>query len=108
MLNKPDSANYYVRIAKKDTAQTKYNVGRYFTEAYVAKYEGNKDKAFSLYEKAYSMRNKFFKQSMISQLHAIDKQFDLTKSESEKTALKIENRNKVIVIGLLFIVVLIV
>jgi len=108
MLNKPDSANYYVRIANKDTTQTKYNVGRYFTEAYVAKYEGNKDKAFSLYEKAYSMRNKYFKQSMISQLHAIDKQFDLTKSESEKTALKIENRNKVIVIGLLFIVVLIV
>ena len=108
MLNKPDSANYYVRIAKMDTTHTKYNVGRYFTEAYVAKYEGNKDKAFTLYEKAYSLRNKFFKQSMISQMHIIDKQFDLTKLQSEKATLKIENRNKVIVIGLLFIIVLVV
>jgi len=108
MLNKPDSANYYVRIAKMDTTHTKYNVGRYFTEAYVAKYEGNKDKAFYLYEKAYSLRNKFFKQSMISQMHIIDKQFDLTKLQSEKATLKIENRNKVIVIGLLFIIVLVV
>ena len=108
MLHKPDSANYYVLIANKDTTHTKYNIGRYFTSAYVAKYEGNKDKAFYLYEKAYSMRNKFFKQSMISQMHAIDKQFDLTKSESEKAALKIDNRNEVIVIGLLFILVLVV
>ena len=105
-LNKPDSANYYIQIAMKDTTQTKYNVGRYFTGAYVAKFEGDKDKAFSLYEKAYSMRNKYFKQSMISQMHIIDKQFDLTKSESEKAALKIDNRNKVIVIGLLIIIVL--
>ena len=106
LLNKPDSANYYVRIAKKDTTQTKYNVGRYFTEAYVAEYEGDKDKAFSLYEKAYSMRNKFFKQSMISQMHTIDKQFDVTKSESEKAALKIKNKNYIILIGLLIIMVL--
>jgi len=105
-LNKPDSANYYIQIAMKDTTQTKYNVGRYFTGAYVAKYEGDNEKAFSLYEKAYSMRNKYFKQSMISQMHIIDKQFDLTKSESEKAALKIDNRNKVIVIGLLIIIVL--
>jgi len=105
-LNKPDSANYYVQIAKKDTTQTKYTVGRYFTEAYVAYNEGDKDKAFSLYEKAYSIRNKFFKLSVINQLHIIDKQFDTTKSESEIATLKIDNRNKVIVISLLIIVVL--
>jgi len=104
-LNKPDSANYYVQIAMKDTTQTKYNVARYFTGAYVAAYDGDKDKAFSLYEKAYSLRNKFFKQSMISQMHIIDKQFDLTKSENEKAALKIDNRNKVIVISMLVIIV---
>ena len=105
-LNKPDSANYYVQIAKKDTTQTKYTVGRYFTEAYVAYYEGDKDKAFLLYEKAYSIRNKFFKLSVINQLHIIDKQFDTTKSESEIATLKIDNRNKVIVISLLIIIVL--
>ena len=105
-LNNPDSANYYVQISMMDTTQTKYNVGRYFTGAYVAKYEGDKDKAFILYEKAYSLRNEFFKQSVISQLHIIDKQFDVTKSESEKAVLKIDNRNKVIVISLLIIVVM--
>jgi len=105
-LNNPDSANYYVQISMMDTTQTKYNVGRYFTGAYVAKYEGDKDKAFILYEKAYALRNEFFKQSVISQLHIIDKQFDVTKSESEKAVLKIDNRNKVIVISLLIIVVM--
>jgi tetratricopeptide (TPR) repeat protein len=106
-LHKQDSARFYLNISVKDTLESKYKVIQYFIGAYIAKDEGNIDKAFKLYEKAYSIRNTFFKETIRNQLYRLDKQYDLTQKERENTALKISNRNEVIVITLFIIIFLI-
>jgi len=106
-LHKQDSARFYLNISAKDTLKSKYNVTQYFIGAYIAKDEGNIDKAFKLYEKAYFIRNTFFKETIRNQLYRLDKQYDLTQKEKENAALKISNRNKVIVITLFIIIFLI-
>ena len=106
-LPQPDSAKYYLNISIKEPVESKYKVVQYFLEAYVARDEGNIHKAFDLYEKAYSMRNAFFKETVKNQLYQLDKQYDVTQKEKENAALKISNRNKVIVITLFVIIFLI-
>lgn len=107
MLNKPDSAKFYLNISLSDASNTKTKVISYLAGAYIQKKEGNQKKAFEYFEKAFVYRDSVFKQSIRSQLYRIDKQYDLTKKEEENTALKINNQNKVIVIGLLVIIVLV-
>jgi hypothetical protein len=106
-LHKPDSARFYLRISSKDTSESKHKALQYYVGAYVAKDEGNLSEAFNLYKKAYSIRNAFFKETIRKQLYRLDKQYDLTQKEKENAELKIDNRNKVIVITLFAIVFLI-
>jgi len=103
-LHQPDSAKYYLNISNNESLKSKYKVVQYFIEAYIAKDEGNTYKAFNLYEKAYSFRNKFFKETVKNKLYQLDKQYDVTQKEKENAALKISNRNKVIVITLFVII----
>jgi len=105
-LNKPDSARFYLDIASKNTLESKYKVAQFFVGAYVARDEGDINKAFNLYEKAYSIRNNYFEETIRNQLYKIDKQYDLTQKEEENTQLKIGYRNMVIAIALLIIIVL--
>jgi len=106
-LHQPDSAKYYLNISNNESLKSKYKVVQYYIEAYIAKDEGDLQKAFSLYEKAYSIRNAFFKETIKNQLYRLDKQYDLSQKEKENAALKISNRNKVIVITLFVIIFLI-
>lgn len=108
MLNQPDSAKIYLHISLSGPLNIKTKVICYLAAAYAAKNEGNNDKAFHYFEKAYVFRDSVFEQSIRSQLYRIDKQYDLSKKEAENATLKIDTRNQVIVIGLLIIAGLIV
>ena len=107
MLNQRDSAQYYLNISLSRPLNIKTKVITYMAAAYASKNEGNNDKAFHYFEKAYLFRDSVFEQSIQSQLYRIDKQYDLSKKEAENSKLKINTRNQVIVIGLLTIIVLI-
>jgi len=106
-LNKLDSARYYLQISESDTLNPKYRGIKYLAGAYVLKKEGKYDRAFQLYDKAYILRSSTLQQSIKNQLYRLDKQYDLTQKEKENAALRIDNRNKVIVITLFAIVFLI-
>jgi len=107
MLNQTDSAQYYMRLSLSDTQDTKYSVTKYLAMAYIAKNNGKYDKAFNHLETAYLLRDSTLRQSIESQLHRIDKQYDLTQKEKENTNLKIDNQYMIIYISLLIIVILI-
>ena len=107
-LNKPDSANYYLRISSSDTFDINSKKIRLVTTAYLKRGEGNYKSAFEDMEKAYLLRDSIFQKRIKSQLYSIDKQYDSAKKEKEKDELKISNRNNIIVIGILVIVLLII
>lgn len=106
-LNKPDSARFYLNITLTDIKNKNDKTIRYLTSAYVAKDEGNLDKAFNFLEKAYLNRDTIFQHNYHSQLYRIDKQFDLSQKEKENAALKLANRNHIILIAFLLIGILI-
>jgi hypothetical protein len=107
-LNQPDSASYYLKLAFADTINTFSNPVKYLAAAYVTRNNGDYKGAFDKIEKGYLIRDSMYQQKIKSQLYRIDKQYDLTKKERENAQLKIDNRNKVIIIGLLVILVLLV
>ena len=107
-LNKPDSANYYLRISSSDTFDINSKKLRLVTTAYLKRGAGNYKSAFEDMEKAYLLRDSIFQKRIKSQLYRIDKQYDSAKKEKEKDELKISNRNKVILIGVLLIVILVI
>jgi len=107
MLNKPDSARYYLQLSLADTLDTKNSVTKYLAMAYVAQNKGEHDKAFEYFKTAYILRDSTLQQSLESQIHRIDRQYDLSEKEKENANLKIANRNKIIIISLLIIIVLV-
>ncbi|MEI8272904.1 MAG: hypothetical protein WCG08_09805 [Paludibacter sp.] len=107
-LNKPDSANYYLRISSFDKFDINSKKLRFVTTAYLKRGAGNYKSAFEDMEKAYLLRDSIFQKRIKSQLYSIDKQYDSAKNEKEKDELKISNRNKVILIGVLLIVILVI
>ncbi len=107
LLNRPDSAQYYLQLSLADTQDTKYSVTKYLAMAYVAKNKGEQNKAFEYFKTAYLLRDSTLQQSLESQIHQIDRQYDLSQKEKENAELKIANRNKIIVISLLIIIVLV-
>ncbi len=107
-LNKPDSANYYLRISSSDKFDINSKKIRLITTAYLKRGAGNYKSAFEDMEKAYLLRDSIFQKRIKSQLYSIDKQYDSAKKEKEKDELKISNRNKVILIGVLLIVILVI
>ena len=106
-LHQRDSAKFYLKIPLKDTLEMSTNAIRFYVRAHIAKDEGNLIKAYDFYKKAYTLRNTFFKNSLKNQLYRLDKQYDLSQKEKENAALKISNRNKVIVITVFIIIILI-
>lgn len=105
-LNRTDSANYYLRISFADTVFDSPKLLKSLSAAYVAKAGGNQNQAFQYLENAYNIRESVFNTKIHSQLYQIDRQFDLTKKENENAALKIANRNEIILITFLVIAVL--
>lgn len=106
-LNKPDSARYYLQIAIADTLNLESRIIKFHAGALLSKGEGDYKQALNYMEKAYVNRDSVFQESIHSQLYRIDKQYDLTRKEEENAALKIANRNKVILITMLTIAVLV-
>jgi len=100
-LNKPDSANYYLNISTSDTSNSPYKIIGLHAAALISKNKNDFKNAYNFLEKSYILRDSIFQQNMKSQLHVIDKQYDLTQKEAENSALLIDNQNKIIWIALL-------
>jgi len=106
-LQQPDSARYYLNITLADTGNTTDKTLQSIAAAYVNENEGALNKAFYFLEQAYQERDTIFQKSISSQLHQVDKQYDLTKKEKENAALKISEQHKNIINLILVIAVLI-
>ena len=100
-LNKPDSAQYYLKISLADTTKSTHKITNYLVGAYIARNEGDYKKAFSRIEIAYIQRDSIDQKSLQSQLYRIDKQYDLSESENQKAELTIANQTQLIWIILL-------
>lgn len=105
-LHQPDSARHYLQISFNDNDKTNSKTVKYLVGAYLAKDGHNYKAAFEYLEKAYNNRDSVFQARIQTNLHEIDKQYDLTKKEEENATLEIANRNKMIWIAGLVIVVL--
>ena len=104
-IHKPDSAEYYLKIAQSD----KYSQNKtliYLVKALIEKEKGNHPAAFTELKKAYNYRDSLSRSNISDQLHRIDLQYDLNEKEKARIKLEIDNQNKFIVIILLFILVL--
>lgn len=106
VLQKQDSAKYYLHIALNDSLNVKTNILKYQAAAMVERNLGNYKKGYDNMEKAYVYRDSVFQGTIRSQIYRTDKQYDLTKVNEKSAALEIANRNKVIWIGGLVILVL--
>jgi hypothetical protein len=107
-LNQPDSARHYLQISLADSLKSKSGELIYLAGAYVTRGEVKQNLAFKYLEKAYLRRDFDFKKNIHSQLYQIDKQYDLNRKENENARLVLANRNKIIYIGILFVVFLVV
>lgn len=109
-LNKNDSANYYLNISMTGPDNSPYKIIGLHAAALIAKNRSDYKKAYYYLENSYILRDSIFQQNMTSQLHIIDKQYDLTRKEEENTALKIANQTKIIWIAFLavgFLIILV-
>lgn len=106
-LNEPDSAEYYLRVSSSGKLSLESKLTVNIARAYLAKNKGNGDKAYNYVISAYNIRDSIFQHNIHSQIHRIDKQYDLTQKEKENAELKISRRNNIIVIALLMIGLLI-
>ncbi len=100
-LNKIDSANYYLNISLTGPKNSPYNIIGLHAAALIELNKNNYKKAYQYLEKSYLLRDSIFQQNMTSQLHIIDKQYDLTKKNEDNAALEIANQTKIIWIALL-------
>lgn len=107
-LNRPDSAQFYLHLAFKDSLYKKSDYIRYVAGAYVSKACNDYQQAFHHLESAYLLRDSLYQKEISSQLYRIDIQYDVAGKERENARLKIQNRNNVILIAVLIIVALII
>ena len=105
-LNKPDSAQYYLKISLADTSKTTNRITNYQVGALIAKNAGEYQKAYYLIEKAYVKRDSVYQKNISDQLYRIDKQYDLSEREKDNLELTIANQRKIIWISVLGVVVL--
>ena len=106
-LNRNDSANYYLNISMTGTDNSSHKIIALHAAALIAKNKSDYKKAYYHLEKSYILRDSIFQKNMTSQLHIIDKQYDLTRKDEENTELKIANQRKIIWIALLSVGLLI-
>lgn len=109
-LNKIDLANYYLKISLLDAHNSPYKIIGLQAAAIIAHQQNDYKKAYYFLEKSYVFRDSIFQHNMTSQLHIIDKQYDLTQKKIENAALSIANQTKIIWIALLavgFLIILV-
>ena len=100
-LNKMDSANYYLNISLTGPKNSPYTIIGLHAAALIAKNKSDYKNAYRYLEKSYLLRDSIFRENLTSQLHIIDKQYDLTKKNEDNAALEIANQTKIIWIALL-------
>ena len=100
-LNKMDSANYYLNISLNGPKNSPYTIIGLHAAALIAKNKSDYKNAYRYLEKSYLLRDSIFRENLTSQLHIIDKQYDLTKKNEDNAALEIANQTKIIWIALL-------
>lgn len=105
-LNMPDSAQYYFQKALPDTITIKDKVDIFLAGAYAEKASGNYIKSLDYCLKYDENRNLFITKTRQAQLYRIDKQYNDNKRNIENAQLKIANRNMVIYVGLMIMLVL--
>jgi len=106
-LNRPDSAQFYFEKTVGDTIDFESKSSTYYTEAYVAKSQGNLVKAFDCYKLYEQYRDSIVNLNKTSQLYKIDKQYDLSQKERENANLKIQRRNLAVLVSALTVLLLI-
>jgi len=107
-MNQADSALYYFHKALPDTLTIYAKVATYIAGAYAEKAHGNYAKAFEYYLLYDENRNKVIAETKRNQHYRIDQLSILNEKNIENDGLKIDNRNKIIYIGILVIVLLLV
>jgi hypothetical protein len=105
-LNMPDSANYFLEKALADTTTLEKKVNTFLAGAYVEKASGNYIKSLDYCLKYDESRNLFIAKTRQAQLYRIDKQYNINKKNIENAQLKIKNRNMIIYVGLMIVLVL--
>ena len=106
--NNLDSAKYYYNFIKNYDSIV---VTKFLYEAinlFISKSEKNYKSAFFHCEKAFDLREEMFKKENKELTLRMDKQYDYTKKERERSELEIANREKIILITILIVVLLIV
>ena len=107
-LNMADSAIYYFQESSSDTLTLEKKTASFLAGAYAEKANGNYIKSLNyclLYDRT---RNLLLAKNKQSKLYRIDKQYNLNEKNEENNLLKIDNRNKLIYLGLMIVVVLLV
>jgi hypothetical protein len=108
ILNLPDSASFYLKIANKEKGDSELELLKNLAGAGVFENRNDFKQAYHLIESAYLNQDTVFRNKLQSQLYKIDKQFDLSEKEKENANLKIANRTKIIWITVLIILLLII
>jgi len=105
-LNMADSAQYYFQKALPDTITIKDKVDIFLAGAYAEKASGNYIKSLDYCLKYDENRNLFITKTRQAQLYRIDKQYNDNKKNIENAQLKIANRNMIIYVGIMIVLVL--
>ncbi|MBV5281496.1 MAG: hypothetical protein JZU53_03580 [Paludibacter sp.] len=105
-LNMPDSAQYYFQKALPDTTTLKDKVETFLAGAYAEKASGNYAKSLEYCLKYDQNRNLFIAKTRQAQLYLIDQQYNVNKKNIENAQLKITNRNMIIYVGFMIVLVL--
>jgi len=105
-LNMPDSAQYYFQKALPDTTTLKDKIDIFLAGAHAEKASGNYVKSLEYCLKYDENRNLFIAKTRQAQLYRIDKQYNVNKKNIENAQLKITNRNMIIYVGFMIVLVL--
>ena len=95
-LNDMQSANYYLKISGQAQGYTIDKLVGLHAAAIIAFNKADYKSAYKYLEESYVLRDSMTSENMSSQLHIIDKQYDLTQKEIENKTLKIANQTKII------------
>ncbi len=107
-LNQIDSARYYFNLNKSNTSTTRLRYFYNLAGAYIQEHQKNYFLAYNHMETALKQQDSLYLNKLQSRIYSVEKQFDFSLKELENLELKISNRNKVISIFSLIMLILII
>lgn len=103
-----DSALYFLNVESSESLSDDDLIIKELAKATTYKANAQYENAYLAMSAAYFKQDVVFRNKLEKNLYRIDKQYDLTEKEKENAMLKIANRNKIIIIGVLVIGVLVI